>query len=72
MDGSRRLRQSCIALVAVSVAIPVLRDSDFLADAARLRIDITPQAGEDIQRMVDNAYASPRNVVDRLKTIVNP
>jgi tripartite-type tricarboxylate transporter receptor subunit TctC len=50
----------------------VLRDAEFLADAEKLRIDITPQTGEDVQRMVENAYAAPPNVVERLKKIVEP
>lgn len=50
----------------------VLRDLDFLADAEKLRIDITPQAGEDIQRIVENAYSAPRAVVERLRQLVEP
>jgi tripartite-type tricarboxylate transporter receptor subunit TctC len=50
----------------------VLRDQEFRVDAERLRIDVTPQAGEDIQRVVENAYSAPPNVVNRLKTIVEP
>jgi len=50
----------------------VLRDPEFLADAERLRIDVTPQPGEDIQRVVDRLYSAPRAVVDRLKQIVEP
>jgi len=50
----------------------VLRDPEFLADAGKLRIDITPQAGEDIQQVVDRLYSAPRAVVDRLKQIVEP
>src|SRR5262245_28314547 len=50
----------------------VLRDQEFRVDAERLRIDVTPQAGEDIQRVVEIAYSAPPNVVNRLKTIVEP
>jgi tripartite-type tricarboxylate transporter receptor subunit TctC len=50
----------------------VLRDREFLAEAVKLRIDITPQTGEDIQKMVERAYAAPPQVVDRLKKIVEP
>jgi len=50
----------------------VLRDRDFLADAAALRIDITPQTGEEIARVVENTYAAPPSVIDRLKRIVEP
>src|SRR5215470_4542381 len=50
----------------------VLRDRDFLVEAAGLRIDITPQTGEEIARVVENTYAAPPSVIDRLKHIVEP
>src|SRR5262249_22450054 len=48
----------------------VLSNPEFLADAEKLRIDVMPQAGVDIQRVVDRLYSAPRAVVDRLKQIV--
>jgi len=50
----------------------VLRDPELLADAEKLRIEIAAQSGEEIQRVVEAAYAAPRNVVERLKKIVEP
>jgi tripartite-type tricarboxylate transporter receptor subunit TctC len=50
----------------------LLHDPEFLADAKKLRIEITPQAGEDIARVVERLYAAPRAVVDRLRQIVEP
>jgi tripartite-type tricarboxylate transporter receptor subunit TctC len=50
----------------------VLRDPDFLVEAGNLRIDVTPQAGEHIQRIVEAVHAAPRQVVERLKQIVEP
>ena len=50
----------------------VLKDKELLADAERLRIEITPQTGEGVQRVVESAYSAPANVVDRLKKIVEP
>jgi tripartite-type tricarboxylate transporter receptor subunit TctC len=50
----------------------VLRDPEFLAEAVALRIDVTPQAGEEIQRIVEALHATPRHVVERLKQIVEP
>ena len=50
----------------------VLRDPDFLVEAGTLRIDVTPQAGEEIQRIVQALHAGPRHVVERLKQIVEP
>jgi tripartite-type tricarboxylate transporter receptor subunit TctC len=50
----------------------VLHDPDFLVEARLLRIDVTPQAGEEIQRIVGALHAAPRQVVERLKQIVEP
>ena len=55
-----------------SAFMAVLRDPDFLVDAKNLRIDVTPQAGEHIQRIVEAVHAAPRQVVERLKQIVEP
>ena len=49
-----------------------LRDKELLAEAEKLRIEITPQSGEDVQRVVKDAYAAPAAVVARLRTIVEP
>jgi tripartite-type tricarboxylate transporter receptor subunit TctC len=50
----------------------VLNDPDFLVEARLLRIDVTPQPGEEIQRIVGSLHAAPRQVVERLKQIVEP
>jgi tripartite-type tricarboxylate transporter receptor subunit TctC len=49
-----------------------LKDQDLLAEAERLRIEIVPQSGADVQRVVERAYAAQAAVVDRLKKIVEP
>jgi len=50
----------------------VLRDKDLLADAQTMRIEIVPQGGEAVQRVVESAYAAEPAVIARLKTIVEP
>jgi len=50
----------------------VLKDKEFLAEAEKVRIEITAQSGEDVQRVVQNAYASTAAVIDRLRKIVEP
>ncbi len=49
-----------------------LRDKDLLADAEKLRIEITPQSGEDVERAVRDLYAAPKPVHVRLRQIVVP
>jgi tripartite-type tricarboxylate transporter receptor subunit TctC len=50
----------------------VLRDSELLAEAEKMRLDIAVQSGEDIQRVVERAYAAPPSVVERLRRILEP
>jgi tripartite-type tricarboxylate transporter receptor subunit TctC len=50
----------------------VLRDQDLLAEALKLRIEIVPQSGQDVQRVVESAFASSTQVIERLKKIVEP
>jgi tripartite-type tricarboxylate transporter receptor subunit TctC len=50
----------------------VFKDKELLAEAERLRIEIVPQSGADVQRVVERAYSAPAAVIDRLKKIVEP
>jgi tripartite-type tricarboxylate transporter receptor subunit TctC len=60
-----------IALLRKAFAAALV-DNDLLADAAKLRLEIVPQSGEDVQRVVKNAYSSPPAVIERLRRIVEP
>jgi tripartite-type tricarboxylate transporter receptor subunit TctC len=52
--------------------VATLTDKDFLADAERTRIDVVASSGEDVQRLVEKLYASPKPVVERAKELVKP
>jgi tripartite-type tricarboxylate transporter receptor subunit TctC len=43
-----------------------MKDKEFLADAEKLKIDITTATGQEIQDLVAKMYATPKPVVDRL------
>jgi tripartite-type tricarboxylate transporter receptor subunit TctC len=47
--------------------LQTLADKDLLADAARLKIEITPVAGADLQALVEKIYATPPEVVERAR-----
>jgi tripartite-type tricarboxylate transporter receptor subunit TctC len=49
-----------------------LADKDFLADAERTRIDVVASSGEEVQRLVEKLYASPKPIVERAKELVKP
>jgi tripartite-type tricarboxylate transporter receptor subunit TctC len=42
-----------------------MRDKDFLADAGKAGLEITPVNGEDIQKLVREVYAAPAPIVRR-------
>ncbi len=44
-----------------------LRDPALLAEAARMRLDVKPVSGSDIQALVANRYAAPKAVIDRAR-----
>ena len=49
-----------------------MRDKEFLADAEKLRIGITPSSGEKLQQVVERVHGSAKEVVDRAKRIIEP
>jgi tripartite-type tricarboxylate transporter receptor subunit TctC len=46
-------------------------DRQFLDEAARSRLEISPSTGEEVQRLLLEAYATPRELVDRAHALVN-
>jgi hypothetical protein len=49
-----------------------MKDREFLADAEKLRIDVSPSSGEKVQALVEQAYATPKPVVERAREQVKP
>jgi tripartite-type tricarboxylate transporter receptor subunit TctC len=49
-----------------------VEDKDFLADAAKAKIDVTPSSGKDVQDTIQNIYASPKPILDRAKELIKP
>jgi hypothetical protein len=43
--------------------LQTLQDKDFLAEADKAGLEITPVAGEDIQQLVAQTYATPAAIV---------
>jgi tripartite-type tricarboxylate transporter receptor subunit TctC len=46
-----------------------MHDPEFLADAKGRGLDIDPASGEEIQRLVEQLYATPPAIVERLRAI---
>jgi hypothetical protein len=49
-----------------------MNDKEFLADAAKTRIDINPLSGVKVQGEVAQIYATPKSVIKRAKEILRP
>jgi hypothetical protein len=46
-----------------------MEDKEFLADAAKGKIDIDPVSGEDLQRLIADLYATPSDLVSEAKAL---
>ena len=49
-----------------------MTDPQFLSDAERLRIDISPLSGAKVQELVRKLYATPKDVVTRARQVIAP
>jgi tripartite-type tricarboxylate transporter receptor subunit TctC len=49
-----------------------MRDEQFLADAQKLRIDVSPLPGTTVQKLVQTFYATPRTVVEQGRRAIRP
>jgi tripartite-type tricarboxylate transporter receptor subunit TctC len=50
-----------------SAFMAMTKDAGFLAEAAKLSLDVSPSSGEEVQAFVTRIYASPKATVDRAK-----
>ena len=50
-----------------SAFMTMTKDDRFLAEAAKLSLDVSPSTGEAVQEFVTRIYASPKAIVDRAK-----
>lgn len=52
--------------------IAMMKDAEFLADAAKLHLDIRPVAGKEQAEIVDEVLKTPPAIVEQVKQIVGP
>jgi len=48
-----------------------MTDPEFLAEAARTKLDINPVAGAELQQLTENIYRTPAEVVSRMQELLN-
>jgi hypothetical protein len=44
-----------------------VQDEELLAEAKKMRVEVRPMAGEDMQALVTRIYATPRAIVERTR-----
>jgi tripartite-type tricarboxylate transporter receptor subunit TctC len=49
-----------------------MQDPDFRAEAAKIQADVAPTTGEDVQKLVEHIYATPRPIIERIKKLLAP
>src|SRR5689334_11077797 len=49
-----------------------MKDPDFLAEAQKIKADVDPSTGEQVQQLVEQLYATPKPVVERAKKFMGP
>ena len=49
-----------------------VKDPEFLEEAKRLKLDVTPSAGKDLQKAVEQLNAIPKDVIEAANEILPP
>jgi tripartite-type tricarboxylate transporter receptor subunit TctC len=49
-----------------------MADPEFRTDAARIKADLAPSTGVEVQALVQRLYATPRPVLERIKKLLSP
>ncbi|MCC6890654.1 MAG: hypothetical protein IT536_19190 [Hyphomicrobiales bacterium] len=49
-----------------------LRDPAFLAEAEKLKLEVNPVTGEEVERLVKELYATPKDIVEAARTAIKP
>ena len=47
-----------------------MADPDLIAEAQQMKIEINPISGEEVEKIINDIYATPQDVVDRTRAIV--
>ena len=47
-----------------------MKDPDFIADAKKQKLDLEPQSGEQLERLIKDIYATPKPVIQNVTELV--
>ncbi len=48
-----------------------MKDPEFLADAEKMRLPVTPRLGEEAARILDEVYASPADIIESARAVAS-
>ena len=49
-----------------------LKDPAFLAEAEKLKLEVSPVSGEDVDRLIAELYATPQDIVEETRAAIKP
>ena len=49
-----------------------MKDAEYLADADKMRIDISPLPGPKVQEIVTKLHATPKDIVEKARAAIRP
>jgi tripartite-type tricarboxylate transporter receptor subunit TctC len=55
-----------------SAFMATLKDPAFLAEADKLKLEVNPVSGEDVDRLISELYATPKDIVEEARTAIKP
>jgi tripartite-type tricarboxylate transporter receptor subunit TctC len=67
--ASRKVPADRVAILRQAFAAAV-KDKDFIAEAAKLRLPVSPKTGEGAAKTIDAIYATPRDIVEAARKVV--
>lgn len=47
-----------------------MKDADFIAETAKVRMEVSPTTGQEIERILNEIYASPPDVIEKAKKLI--
>ena len=47
-----------------------MKDADFIAETAKVRMEVSPTTGQEIERILNEIYASPPDVIEKAKRLI--
>ena len=47
-----------------------MKDPEFVAETTRVRMEVSPTTGQEIERILNEIYASPPDVIEKAKKLI--